>query len=570
MPLSLRPLLLAAGFAFASLAAPVVAQESGAYLAARVAGGHSDYRAAGDYYARALIADPSNPYLQEAALIAYVALSDVDRSLAVARSMDSGKNGNQIAAMVLLAEEAHRGAYDAGLARLEAGVNVGQLIEGLYRAWALVGLGQMSEATGIFDAIADAQGMGAFGLYHKALALALVGDYEGADAIFAGKAGETMRATRRGVLAHAQILSQLERNPAAVELLDAVFGTDLDPVLADMRARLVAGEALPFSAVTSASDGLAEVFFTLAGALSGETPDAYTLVYARLGQYLRPDHVDAILMAAGILEQQGQYDLATEAYAQIPRDNPAFHAAELGRAEALVRAERTEAAIEVLEQLTRSHPDLPGVWTALGDTLRREERYDDASVAYDKAITLLDTPGARQWFIYYARGIAHERSKRWDAAEADFRKALELSPEQPQVLNYLGYSYVEKNQNLAEALGMIERAVAARPDDGYIVDSLGWAYFRLGRYPEAVVQMERAIETMPVDSLVNDHLGDVYWAVGRKREAEFQWKRALSFEPETEADAARIRRKLELGLDAVLAEEGAAPLLQTAAPANGN
>ncbi len=157
--------------------------------------------------------------------------------------------------------------------------------------------------------------------------------------------------------------------------------------------------------------------------------------------------------------------------------------------------------------------------------------------------------------------------KNWPAAEADFEKALALRPDQPSVLNYLGYSYLERHEKLDEALGMIERAVAARPDDGAFVDSLGWGLYRLGRYDEAVTQMERAVELMPIDSVVNDHLGDVYWAVGRTREAEFQWSRALSFGPTDETEAARIRRKLEVGLDKVLAEEGAKPLAVTK---NGN
>ena len=169
-----------------------------------------------------------------------------------------------------------------------------------------------------------------------------------------------------------------------------------------------------------------------------------------------------------------------------------------------------------------------------------------------------------RWVLFYSRGIAHERSGDYDQMERDFRAALEIEPDQPQVLNYLGYSMVEQKRNLEEALEMIERAVAASPQSGYIVDSLGWVLYRLGRYDEAVLHMERAVELMPVDPVVNDHLGDVYWAVGRQREAEFQWSRALSFideeDSDSEADPVRIRRKLDVGLDVVLEEEGAPPL----------
>jgi len=225
----------------------------------------------------------------------------------------------------------------------------------------------------------------------------------------------------------------------------------------------------------------------------------------------------------------------------------------------LGQADRAAEAIEVLRKLAETHGELPIVHSNLGDTLRRLERWEEAANAYDAAIERFATEQSGQWVIYYMRAITHERQGNWDLAEPDFRKALELNPGQPNVLNYLGYSFVEMKINLDEALAMIEQAAAARPDSGHIVDSLGWVLYRLGRYEEAVVHMERAVELMPVDPIINDHLGDVYWAVGRTTEAHFQWHRALSFEPEDE-DASRIRRKLEVGLDQVLEEEGAAPL----------
>ena len=563
-PFRFRPLVLAAGLLLAPGAAFSFDGNAGAYLAGRHASGHSDYRAAASFYTRGLIADPRNVGLMDAAILGHIGQGTVERAVPIAQRLEGVGAQSQLAALALLADAAATGAWDAVLARTEAEGAIGPLVAGLARAWALLGEGRMSEATAAFDTIAAGEGLKSFGLYHKAIALASVGDFEGADAILGGEAGGPIRATRRGVIAHAQVLSQLERNADAVALIDAVFGAAPDPGMDALRARLAAGEPVAFDLVRDPKDGLAEVFFTVAGALNGESSDTFTLVYARLAGHLRPDLVDALLLSADILEGQGQYDLATEVYNRIPTNDPSFASAELGRADALVRAGRTEAAIEVLEQLTRTHPDLMLAWARKGDVLRRAERFGEAASAYDAAIARFDAEEQGQWFIYYARGIALEREKRWPEAEADFRKALALSPDQPQVLNYLGYSFLERKENLDEALDMIERAVAARPDSGHIVDSLGWAYYRLGRYDEAVVQMERAISLMPDDSVVNDHLGDVYWAVGRKREAEFQWRRALSFGPETEEETQRIRRKLEIGLDAVLAEEGAPPLAVSA------
>ncbi len=539
---------------------PVAAEGfAGAYLAARRAFADSDFPAASQYFTRALVQDPSNVELMESALLAYVNMGEIDRGLAIARRLISHNPSHQVANMLLLSEAVKNGEFADAVALFEGEDAVGPLVDGLAMAWLQVAQGDMADALGTFDEVSKEPGLQSFGLYHKALALALVGDFEGADDILAGRGGVTIPATRQGVVARAEILSQLERNEDAIALLAEVFGVDLDPGLQVLRDRLEAGETLPFTAVRNAEDGLAEVFYSVAGALSGEANDGYTLVYTRVAEYLRPDHVDSILLTAQLLENLDQYELATQAYDRIPRDDPAFYAAELGRADALQRSGNSDAAIEVLEQLSETHSDLPNVFITLGDSYRRLERYEDAADAYDRAVALYETPDQSQWVLYYTRGIANERIEKWDLAEADFRKALELQPGQPQVLNYLGYSFVEMQINLDEALDMIERAVEARPNDGYITDSLGWVLYRLGRYEEAVGFMERATELMAVDPIVNDHLGDVLWAVGRKREAEFQWSRAMSFEPD-EKDAIRIRRKLEVGLDLVLEEEGADPI----------
>ncbi|MCV2863900.1 tetratricopeptide repeat protein [Albidovulum sediminicola] len=546
-----------------ALQAPVCASAdglAGPYLAGRQAFSVFDYAQAATYLTSALQQDPANEAIAETAILAQIARGQPAQAMPIARKQREQGLDSQILTLAILTDLARQGDYAAAIADLDAGHTAGPLVDDLFRAWALVGAGQMSEALTVFDKVADQSGLKTFGLYHKAIALASVGDFEGADEIFSGDAAGPIRATRRGIIAHAEILSQLERNAAAIELLDQVAGSALDPELSALRARLAAGDSVPFDMITGPADGIAEVFATVAGVLNAETGALDALTFTRLAQFMKPGYADAILMSAGILERQKQYDLATEAYNLIGHDDPSYMTAELGRVDALVAADRIDAAIEALEQLAKAMPDVPVVWSTLGDILRRQERFGEAVSAYDKAIGALGAEQPGQWVVYYTRGICLEREKDWTAAEADFRKALELSPDQPQVLNYMGYSFLEMKTNLDEALAMIEKAVAAKPEDGYIVDSLGWALYRMGRYGDAVVHMEKAVGLMPVDSIVNDHLGDVYWAVGRKREAEFQWKRALSFEPETEEEATRIRRKLEVGLDVVLSEEGAEPL----------
>lgn len=560
----IRPLTLAVALSIGLAPLPVPASEpdegfAGAFLAARHASFRTDYAAAAEYYTRALARDRANPGLMENVVLANTALGAIDRAVPVARRLKEFGDNSQLANMVLMAADLKAENYDTVISEIDAQQSVGPLVDGLVRAWSLLGTGKVEEAMAAFDEAAAATGLSAFGLYHKALALAMVGDFEGADEVFSGRDGGPLRLTRRGAIAHAQVLSQLGRNPAAVDLIHAGWTNDIDPGLEQLLASLEAGDKIPFTQVRNVQDGLAEVFYTVASALEGEAADSYTLLYSRIAQDLRPDHVDAILLSAQLLEAQEQFELATQTYNSVPRDDAGFHVAEMGRAAALSDSGQPDAAIEVLRALAETHGDIPVVQVTLGDALRREERYAEAAEAYDAAIALFETEERGQWIVYYARAICYEREKKWDLAEPDFHKALELNPGQPQVLNYLGYSLVEMKTDLDKALAMIEEAVAASPGSGYIIDSLGWALYRLGKYDEAVGHLERAAELMAVDPVVNDHLGDAYWAVGRQIEARFQWHRALSFDPEQE-EADRIRRKLEVGLDAVLKEEGAEPL----------
>ena len=532
---------------------------SGAYLAARQADLERDYRVSEQYYTRAVQQDPNNPVLMERLIMAHMSLGQFAASSPVAQRLDAQQVDSQLVNMMQIATSAEQGQYDSILQRIDQGKGIGALIDRLLVAWAITGQGRMSDALKAFDEVAKKQGVEAFARYHKALALAHAGDFESAAEIFEQTVEAGIRLTRRGVIAQIQVLSQLDLGDQAIAVLDLNFDASVDPEISNLRQRLSAGETLDFSIVRTPREGLAEVFYSIANILAADAEADYTLFYTRIAEYLRPDHLDAVLFSASLLEQLEQYELASQNYTKIPTSAPSFHNAELGRADTLQRSGNFDAAIEVLEKLARTHTNLPIVHSTLGDTLRREQLFASAVEAYDRAVSLYGGVGRSPWFILYARGISHERLGHWPESEADLRAALKLNPEQPQVMNYLGYSLVEKQANLQEALGLIKRAVALQPQSGYIVDSLGWVLFRLGQYTKAVSHMERATELMPVDPIVNDHLGDVYWSVGRRLEAEFQWNRALSFKPE-EKDATRIRRKLEVGLDQVLSEEGAPAL----------
>ena len=530
---------------------------AGAYLAARLASSDNDFAAAVLWHDKALMADPTNAALLEGSVAARLALGDIAGAAASGKVLLATGTRNQIGYLGVLAGDISTGDFAGILADQAAGNTIGTLIDQLITAWAKVGLGRMTQAQADFDANIKTPGTGAFGLYHKALALAASGDFEGADRLLSGPEAAAVMQLRRAVLARAQILAQLERNPEAVALIDTAYGTRPDAGMANLRRRLAAGEPVAFDAARSATDGLAEVFFTLATALNADADQTYVLLYARVAAALRPDHVEALLMSAEILGGLGQYALASAVFGQVPAGDPAYVAARIGQADAAIRAGQADASVAILQALATDYPKDEAVLTALGDALRRQDHCDQAIPAYSAAIALIPVPAPGHWPMFYKRAGCYVNLDDWTAAEADFRFALTLDPTEPRLLNELGYSWVDRGVHLDEALAMIQRAVAAAPDTGYIVDSLAWAYYRLGRYQDAVAPQEKASRLMPVDPIVTDHLGDIYWQVGRKREAVFQWRRALSFKPD-DSDKARIQRKLAVGLDTVLAEEAAA------------
>lgn len=555
-----RPLF---AMALVGLLSPIAAQAdglAGAYLAGRAAAISGDHAEAATYFDRALQFDPGNAFLVSNSVFAHASLGEWAQAASVAETMPDGAQGQELVALVQFVHRVKDGQFQDALDMIEAGNGPGPLADGLASAWLTFGLGDMSGAVAQFEALASERGLAELSALHLALARAAVGDFEAAHAILSGENGVQITNTERVVRARAAVLVQLDLRGEALDLLDGYTQAVPDPGLLALQARIGAGEDIAYDFVTTAEEGVAEVFFTVAQVLSGDRNTTLPLLMAQAARGIAPDHSDAIILAGELMSLTEQHDLAAAAYSSVPEDDPNYIEAQMGRAQALEEMDRAEEAIAIMSALAQARPDLASVHAAHGDMLRRAERFDEAIAAYTAVLERVDTDQPRYWFIYYARAISYHQIDTWDPAEADFRRALELNPEQPNVLNYLGYSLVEQRRNFDEALDMIQRAVAARPDSGFIVDSLGWVYYRLGRFEEAVAPMERAVELEPNDPIVNDHLGDVYWTVGRYREAEFQWHRALSFNPEPE-DAARIRRKLDVGLYEVLEDEGGVGVL---------
>ena len=554
MPNLLKSLSFASVMVLTSLPQARAEGFAGPYLAARSANIANDYSAAAYYYSQAMSAAPDNELVLQGGLFALVASGDVQAGNAIARKMAAAGLKDEFSQTTLMVNAMAREDYAATLAVLaNTEMDMNPLVRHLATGWAMIAKGEVEAGLASFTTASENDAITAFGLYHKGLALAYLGRLEDADAIF--KTGKAY-VNRGALMAHAQIMAQLGRTDEALAFMMNGPGARVSDRGADaLRVRLSDGKLVSFDRVTGPKDGVAEIFFVLADALKTQNSGRLALFYAQLAAFLQPDNAETRLLIGDVLTAQSRFDLALQAYEAVPQTDPLALDATMGRALSLRRNGQLQEAANTLKAALDLHPDAISLWQSLGDILRRNNQPEEAKTAYSAAINLLPAPDIRPaWRLFYSRAIVEQTAGDWPAAEADFRHALSLNPGQADVLNYLGYSLVDRGEKLDEALGMIETAVKAQPDSGAIADSLGWVYYRLGRYDEAVKAMETAVKLLPVDPILSDHYGDVLWRIGRKREARYQWRRALSYGPEPQ-DAVRIRDKLARGLDAVLAGE---------------
>lgn len=544
---------------------------SGAFLAARAAELDNDLGAAIAFYERALSFDPDNQALQQGLLLALISNGDFDAALPYAQKLKSVPEVERFSRLALAVDAMREGAFGDARDWLEIVLesDLDRLITGVMSAWASQGEGDTSAALDQLDGLSGPEWYDIFTTYHRALVAAGAGRDDVAVAAFeailddkvagAGAPDTYMRA----VEAYAAYQAGRGEREQALATLDAAeeFITGRAATLA-LRERIAAGESVS-PPVAGPAAGAGEILLNLASALNRGGSESFVRLYLQYARALRPDDAATLIELASVAERQNEPERAIALYEQVPDSSPMKRVAELQLGLNLADLERHEEAIEHLTAALAADPDDMRAYVALGSVHAARKDFAAAAEVYDRAVTRIDTPEREHWNIYYQRGIAYERLKQWEKAEPNLRKALELYPEQPQVLNYLGYSLVDMNRNLEEALEMIRRAVELRPSDGYIVDSLGWAYYRLGRFEEAVQELERAVSLKPSDPILNDHLGDAYWRAGRRLEARFQWSHARDLEPEPDVLAA-VERKLEEGLPPQ--DETAAPEDEAAAP----
>ena len=543
-----------------SIAGMVRAEISfGGYLAGRHALSTKDFDAASTYLSRAIEDDLENPELLNGLISVQVSLGDIGAAKISSDNLDLLGVQTQLSNMVKIAIQLRNRDFDNAKQQIENEQGINPLLDKIVTGWAFADEGNFENAETIFDEIGKGSSLAQFSQMQKASMLAAYGRYESALNTIENLEKNSNRISIDARALKVQLLLKLDNKEEATEYFSKIFGDGVNSDAANLRMQVEDHpNAYSIEESLSLEAGIAYAFYAIADILKDDADPNTALLYVRLAQYLNENSQKAILLAADLMEQMGQYDLAVEEYAKISPSSSYFLSSELGRVGALRDGGKTEAALEVLYYLSREFSGIGIVHNSLGDFLRREERYSEAKIAYDRAVDIYRENNNVSWVVLYARGITHERLQEWDKAESDFRNALTINPDQANVLNYLGYSLIDRGEKLDEAMTMIEKAVSLQPESGYIVDSLAWGLFKLGQYETAIPHMEKAAELMPVDPIVTDHLGDLYWAVGRQLEAKFQWRRALSFDPELK-DATRIREKLRIGLDRVLVNEGLKP-----------
>jgi tetratricopeptide (TPR) repeat protein len=525
----------------------VGASLSGNYLAAIVAGAERDTLAASTFFREALRDDPNNQDLIDRAFVAALANGNMPEAVSLAPRVIAHDKGNGLARLTKGADFIKNRRWAAARAELAKGGGDRRrdITSTLLVAWTYAGAKDTRKALATLDQLND-EAFIVFRDYHAALIADLGGDKAEAEKRFKS-AYATERNTLRLVDAYARFLATRGQRDEAKKIyqgFDEVAPGH--PIIIAGVAALDEGKALP-PFVRSADEGAAEVLYGL-GAVGGRQGDELaSLIYLRLALALAPENALAIITLGDVYERMKQEATAIDLYDSVPKESALRVNADVQAALLLETLGKSKEATEHLSAVVAANPKNQEALTALGNLQRSRKLFSDAAATYSRVIELQPKPEKSQWLLYYYRGIANERRKDWKAAESDLKKALELNPDQPLVLNYLGYSWVDQGVNLDEAFRMLRRAVDLRQRDGYVVDSLGWAYYKLGRYDDAVRELEKAIDLKPSDPVINDHLGDAYWRVGRKLEAQFQWNHARDLNPDPE-DLPKILDKIKNGM----------------------
>jgi tetratricopeptide (TPR) repeat protein len=518
------------------------------YLSARFASGEHDLPQAAEYYGKALASDPGDSSLLALSFYYSTTLGDFEAAGKYAQQIvattPDDRGARQTLAIIAFKHKDY--AEVRKQLSLSAKGPFTVLTVSLFDAWAAAATRDSAAMQKDLQALADQKGAESMAAFHTALLQDYLGNAAAAEAAYKKALGSNAP-TPRVLEAYGRFLERAGRGADAAALYQAHQGeSGLASVVQPGLARIAKNEK-PDALVRTPADGAAEALFGIAASLTDAQSADVSILYLRMALYLRPDLALAQVLLADRFESLRKFEAAIGIYHGIEPGSPYFRMAQIQAALDEQRLGKNDDAISGLKKLVASQPDDAESWVALGDTYRAAEKFADAVDAYDHAEKIIAHPTRRDWPMFYARAMSKEKLKQLDASEADIQLALKLSPEQPELLNYLGYSWVDRGRNIPQALTMLEKARSLRPYDGYIVDSVGWAYYQLGRYDDAARTLEAAVLLVPGDPTINDHLGDALWKAGRHIDARFQWNHALTFSDD-ETDKTAIEHKLKNGL----------------------
>jgi len=518
------------------------------YLSARFAAGEHDLPQAARYYGEALANDPGNPSLLTPSFFYAMTSGDFDAAAKYAQATVVATPDERLARLALAVVSFKNKDY-AGVRKqlaLTSKEPYAVLTLSLFDAWAAVAQHDEAGMQRDLQALLAQNGAETMAVFHAALLQDYLGNAAAAETGYK-KAVGSAAPSPRALEAYGRFLERRGRAQDAEKLYRSHSGDGgLASVTIPGLARIAAGEK-PEGLIRNPADGAAEALFGIAASVTdGQSADV-SILYLRMALYLRPELGLAQVLLADRFESLRKFDTAIGIYHGIAPSSPYYRMAQVQAALDQQRLGDSDNAIAGLKKLLAAEPKDSESWVALGDIYRSAGKFTDSVDAYDRAEKSVVHLSKRDWPMFYARAMAKEKLKRLDDSEADIQAALKLSPDQPELLNYLGYSWVDRGRNVSDALAMLEKALSLRRYDGYIVDSVGWAYFQLGRFDDAAKTLEEAVLLVPGDATINDHLGDALWRSGRRIEARFQWNHALAFS-DSDTDKAEIERKLKTGL----------------------
>lgn len=528
---------------------PVASSLEGNYLAGRFAGSQSDYRASADYFASALIDAPDDKFLLERTLSLYIAAGELTEIRTFAERLLAADPGSPIASLTIGLDDFRAARWEDAIQNLK-GARSGPLLTlavEIISAWAEQGEGNTDAALARLAKLDGEKWYLFFRHYHAGLIASLAGrddvaaqELKAAIAIDDSPVAVVDAATRA--------LARAGDQAGAKAIIDkAVGAAPGHPLLLDI-AKMLDSKRKPTPRASTVNEGAAEILSGLGTAIVREDANDLGVVLLQLGLALDPNEDMTRITLAENFERLNRPNEAIAVLDKVGKRSVLRRNADIMIAFDYNALDKVDEARAALNRVIRKDPKDKEALNGLGNILRTRKMFAEASEVYTRAIKAIGpNPRKEDWQAFYNRGITYERTDRWPAAEADFKKALELMPDQPLVLNYLGYSWIDRGINLKEGMLLIEKAVTLAPSDGYIIDSLGWAHYKLGEYDLAVRHLEKAVDLMPSDPTINDHLGDAYWQVGRHLEARFQWNHAKASKPEPE-ELVKIEAKIANGL----------------------